>query len=218
MGTETWNTKDNLNYGDYFMWVHHAPRTKKHGTMWKWSCEAPEKGDKDWRFKEDGRAEFLYIRDAPSVAAGPARMATAENRATKEKFRLQLKPQTVGEEMKMSGGERGCAHSHLRLWKVAAKRSDPTLVLEDDAHLTFDRSAGKGKANGKLFTKRLSLALKHAPSDFDVIYLSCSGWRGGHHYHWKPYDEDPEAAKVIRKAEYVWTTVAYIISQAGAKK
>merc|ERR1712137_1529583 len=27
-----------------------------------------------------------------------------------------------------------------------------------------------------------------------------------------------KAKKIVRKAEYVWTTVAYVISQAGAKK
>ena len=67
----------------------------------------------------------------------------------------------------MSGGERGCAHSHRRLWELAAGREQPTLVLEDDVHLTFDRNGDLGKMNGKVFTKRLEEAMKRAPSDFE---------------------------------------------------
>jgi len=118
----------------------------------------------------------------------------------------------------MSGGERGCAHSHLRLWRVCAERSTPTLVLEDDVHLTFERNGSKGKSNGKVFTARLKQALEHVPSDFDVVYLGWSGWRGGHHYRWTTYPEDDVAKTCVRKAEYVWTTVAYVISPVGARK
>lgn len=119
----------------------------------------------------------------------------------------------------MSGGERGCAHSHLRAWRIAASRQKHTLVLEDDVTFLFERSGDLGKANGTVFTERLALALRHAPSDFDVIYLGWSGWRGGHHFFMKDDpEEDPERKKFIRKSEYVWTTVAYVISEGGAKK
>merc|ERR1712013_818790 len=86
--------------------------------------------------------------------------------------------------------------------------------------MVFDRTNEKlGKMNGIIFTERLRLALKHVPADFDVIYLGWSGWRGGHHKIWEEDPkEDKERAKYIRKAEYVWTTVAYVISQAGARK
>merc|ERR1711988_174645 len=119
----------------------------------------------------------------------------------------------------MSGGERGCAHSHLRHWRFAASREEATLVLEDDVYISFDRNGGKGKMNGKVFAKRLAQTLEHAPKDFDVIYLGWSGWRGGHFRH-LPEDEKEDATckKFFRKAEYVWTTVAYVISQEGAKK
>ena len=72
-----------------------------------------------------------------------------------------------GETQLMSAGERGCAHSHRRLWELAAGREQPTLVLEDDVHLTFDRNGDLGKMNGKVFTKRLEEAMKRAPSDFE---------------------------------------------------
>merc|ERR1712232_937497 len=117
-------------------------------------------------------------------------------------------------------GERGCAHSHLRLWRVAALRAEPTLVLEDDVTLCFDRSGGLGQSNGKVFTERLRLAIRHAPSDFDVIYLGWAGWREGHYRHHKESkstsSQEVARRKVLRKAEYVWTTVAYVLSQAGA--
>lgn len=128
-----------------------------------------------------------------------------------------------GQMQLMSGGERGCAHSHLRLWRVAAERTDNTLVLEDDAHFLFDRSGGLGRSSGKVFTERLALALQHAPTNFDVIYLGWSGWREGNYKHrdtfvGAKFPSPAEALQFIRRAEYVWTTVAYVISQAGAKK
>jgi len=107
------------------------------------------------------------------------------------------------------------AHSHRRLWEVAAQRDAPTLVLEDDVQFCFERSDPElGVFNGELFTQRLQSALKEAPADFDVIYLGWAGWRGGNFYVWKEEDE----GKTVRKAEYVYTTVAYVVSQKAAKK
>merc|ERR1712139_495313 len=88
----------------------------------------------------------------------------------------------------------------------------------------FDRSGHKlGKSSGKIFSERLAKTLELAPRDFDVIYLGWSGWRGGHYRSGKsgPTDDAPwnkDAKKFLRKAEYVWTTVAYVITQQGAKK
>eukprot|EP00929_Paragymnodinium_shiwhaense_P047239 TRINITY_DN23953_c0_g1_i1.p1 TRINITY_DN23953_c0_g1~~TRINITY_DN23953_c0_g1_i1.p1 ORF type:complete len:415 (+),score=106.52 TRINITY_DN23953_c0_g1_i1:82-1245(+) len=214
-----WNGKRNAGFADFYEWVFDAPGTDMHEKFWKWNADAnPE--DDEWRFTEDGEP-FDYVHDAPKFAEQPPRTGTVEKIATGEKFKvkLQFQQKTVqpGESLKMSGGERGCAHSHLRLWRIAAERKQPTLVLEDDAHLLFDRNCDLGRANGKVFTQRLALAMEHAPADFDVIYLGWSGWRGGHNFKAKP-TEDPAATKYIRKVEYVWTTVAYVISQAGAKK
>merc|ERR1719163_2125154 len=139
--SETWNTGANANYGDYYMWTIDAPRTKDHGKMWRWAAETPEKDDKEWRFRETSRNEFWYIRDAPKAFDEQrVRTATAKHLATGKTYNLKLQLRKKGDEMKMSGGERGCAHSHLRLWKVAAERSQNTLVLEDDVHLNFQRS------------------------------------------------------------------------------
>lgn len=224
--TTTWNTSCNAQFADYFEWVFDAPGTELHGTQWKWSCDA--ESDADWQFKEKKHKgqEFSYIHHAWET--GNVRTATVQKLATKETFklRLQLSPQCLnpGLTQRMSGGERGCAHSHLRLWKVAADRPSPTLVLEDDVQMVFDRTNHKlGKSNGRVFTQRLAQMLEFAPRDFDVIYLGWSGWRGGNHRNGKNAITDnapwkKESKKFIREAEYVWTTVAYVISQQGAKK
>lgn len=211
-----WNTSRNANFADFYEWAF------EDGTTWMWAADAPEEDD-TWKFTENGDG-FSYIRDAPTFHEKEPPTGTLEKKATGEKFTVKLRFATKylnpGETQLMSGGERGCAHSHRRLWEFAAAREEPTLVLEDDVHIGFDRNGDKGKMNGKVFTKRLEEAIKRAPADFDVIYLGWSGWRGGNFKLWKEDDSGlaPEDKSFLQKAEYVWTTVAYVISQAGAKK
>ena len=104
---------------------------------------------------------------------------------------------------------RGCNTDY---YAIAAERAAPTLALEDDAQVVFDRNE-LGMSSGKVFTERLVLAMREVP-DFDVLYLGWSGWRGGHF----KLREDEDEGEVVRQVEYVWTTVAYVVSQAGAKK
>mmetsp|Transcript_118272 Transcript_118272/g.334254 ORF Transcript_118272/g.334254 Transcript_118272/m.334254 type:complete len:363 (+) Transcript_118272:93-1181(+) len=197
-----WNTKRNAVYGDYDEWVYDAPGTELDGMQWKWASDEPGPEDKEWRFEADDTGS-----------------ATVEKLATKEKWALKkvfakrfLEP---GQVLRMSGGERGCAHSHRRVWEVAASRKTPTLVLEDDAQFRFKRSNPKlGLLNGRVLTERLRQALEEAPPDFDVLYLSWAGWRGGNF----KIRQEQDFGKVIRKVEYVWTTVAYVISPAGAQR
>jgi hypothetical protein len=220
-----WNTQRNANFADYYEWVFDAPGTDKHGTFWMWAADAQDEDEEaGYRFKEDSAEEWSYIAHAPTFNESPVRTGTVEYIATGEKckVRLQLQPRCLnpGEVQFMSGGERGCAHSHLRLWRFAASREEATLVLEDDVYISFDRNGGKGKMNGKVFAKRLAQTLEHAPKDFDVIYLGWSGWRGGHFMKFRPEAEplSKEAQRYLRMAEYVWTTVAYVISKRGAQK
>jgi len=205
-----WNTKCNAVYADFNEWVFDEPGTETDGTQWKWADGADS--DERWTFvdNEDG--------------TGTVQEKDQEVRKVKLQFAQRfIDP---GQVQRMSGGERGCAHSHRRLWEVAAGRELPTLVLEDDVQVVFERTGDNGTSNGKIFTERLAAALKYAPQDFDVVYLGWSGWRGGHHKVWNQEDGNEEpgeplgkvASRYIRKAEYVWTTVAYVISQAGAKK
>jgi len=206
---KTWNTKCNAVYADFEEWVYDEPDLPLNGKQWKWVADANAEEDKEWMFNDNGDGTGMVEK-----------LATGEKFNIKQQFAQRfLDPGLV---QNMSGGERGCAHSHLRMWRVAAEREPHTLVLEDDVQFIFERSdSNLGKFNGAIFTERLSLALKLAPADFDILYLGWAGWRGGHFKRWGTGSEEmisEDARQVVRKAEYVWTTVAYVISQAGAKK
>jgi len=104
--------------------------------------------------------------------------------------------------LKMSGGERGCASSHIRAWRHCIEQSSasgqenrPLLVLEDDAEPTPE------------FAATIRRALADLPTDAHVLYLGYSQaaeWRR-------------EVTADLVESEYVWTTVGYIIWPAGAR-
>jgi len=121
-----------------------------------------------------------------------------------------------GVDYEFSPGERGCAHSHYRMWQRAAAAEGPTLILEDDVQLIFERTGG-GMSDGSTFTPRLEMGMQEAlKKEADVLYLGWSGFRDGNYKHHK----SPRGRKnpVVRRAEYVWTTVAYVLWPEGAKK
>jgi len=121
-----------------------------------------------------------------------------------------------GVDYAFSPGERGCAHSHYRIWKHVAEAEHPVLVLEDDVQLVFERSAG-GMASGATFTTRLEKAMAEVEGkEPDVLYLGWSGFRDGNYKHHTT--SRGRKSSLVRKAEYVWTTVAYVLWPAGAKK
>lgn len=195
-----WNTSKKANYGDYDEWVHDTPGSGNDGKHWCWKLPAEE--DTDWSFEDND--------DDTGVATNKA---TSEIIKMKKVFAERFR--NPGQLQRMSGGERGCAHSHRRLWELIAKRTEPTMVLEDDVQICFERSEPSlGMFNGSLFTDRLRLAVREAPSDFDVLYLGWAGWRGGNFCKLKEQCD----GTAVRKVEYVWTTVAYIISPAAAAK
>lgn len=120
-----------------------------------------------------------------------------------------------GVDYAFSPGERGCAHSHYRMWQKAAEMEGPTLILEDDVQFVFERTCG-GMSTGESFTSRFKLGMAEAQkNNADVLYLGWSGHRGG---NFKYMEDKDDTNPLIRKAEYVWTTVAYAIWPAGAKK
>jgi len=121
-----------------------------------------------------------------------------------------------GVEYEFSPGERGCAHSHYCMWKRVAEMEGPMLILEDDVQLDFERTDGS-RMSGEVFKERLANGMQAAADkEADVLYLGWSGFRDGNYKHLKA----PRGKKspVVRKAEYVWTTVAYVLWPAGAKK
>jgi len=96
--------------------------------------------------------------------------------------------------IKMSPGERGCCASHIAAWRIAAKRSKPLLVIEDDA------------VGLPTFTNSLATALREAPKGTGAIWLSSKdrGW-------------PKQVGKVLMKPSFVWTTVGYLIWPAAAR-
>lgn len=98
-----------------------------------------------------------------------------------------------------SPGERGCSASHIRAWKhcldAAGDTEKPLLVLEDDAAPTEN------------FTEVLERALVVLPGDAHILYLGYS----------QAADWRREISADVVEAEYVWTTVGYIIWPAGAR-
>jgi len=102
-------------------------------------------------------------------------------------------------DLEHSSGERGCSLSHIRAWKhcimAAGETEKPLLVLEDDAAPVAN------------FTEILERALTALPSDAHVLYLGYS----------QAADWRRELSPELVEAEYVWTTVGYIIWPAGAR-
>jgi len=98
-----------------------------------------------------------------------------------------------------SPGERGCSASHIRAWKhcfdSAGDTEKPLLVIEDDAAPTEN------------FTEVLERALAVLPGDAHILYLGYS----------QAADWRREISADVVEAEYVWTTVGYIIWPAGAR-
>jgi len=104
----------------------------------------------------------------------------------------------VEQELELTAGERGCAASHIRLWKKSVKDNQPIIILEDDAVPVRD------------FSVKLKKALDEVPSDADLLYLGYSRpekapWRG-------------DVGESLAKVDYVWTTIGYIVWPKGARK
>jgi len=197
-----WNTSRNAHFADYDEWLYDAPGNPVDGTHWKWTDDVKD-DDLVWRFTEGDDENHATIE---KIETGEKLAVRRENA---ERFR------NPGMLQRLSGGERGCAHSHRRIWELAAARSSPTLVFEDDAVIAFEREKGFGLSSGTIFTDRLTQAMKELPLDFDLLYLGWSGFRGG---NFRKFDSSECSGRVIKKAEYVWTTHAYVISPAAAKK
>merc|ERR1712129_473229 len=103
------------------------------------------------------------------------------------------------------------------MWKRAVQNEQPTLILEDDVEIVFERTNGE-QMSGAVFTAKLELAMQEARRrDADVLYLGWAGHRGGNYKHHED-DKEEEESSIVRKAEYVWTTVAYVIWPQGARK
>ena len=95
----------------------------------------------------------------------------------------------------LTPGERGCAASHVLAWRRCVEKGAPLMVLEDDAK-PMPR-----------FDERLVEALKdlseEEPSLLYMGYCKAAPWRR-------------RVSARVAEAEYLWTTVGYIVWPAGA--
>lgn len=104
-----------------------------------------------------------------------------------------------GVKLCLTDGERGCALSHVRAWRevLASPTGCPVLVLEDDAVplAGFEARLGPAVADA-------------AAAGADVLYL---GYIKGAKWRRK-------IKPGLREAEYLWTTVAYVLWPRGARR
>jgi len=141
----------------------------------------------------DGRTDVIPICEV-GTSWNTARNAVYQRIRAVRKGWNDLESYT-DRQLELSGGERGCASSHIRAWRHCLELRRPLLVLEDDAMPTVD------------FTPVLQRALQSVPGGTHMLYLGYSqaaNWRS-------------EISPELVEAEYVWTTVAYIIWPAGAR-
>jgi len=97
----------------------------------------------------------------------------------------------VGRKLLLTPGERGCAASHIQAWSyyLESNEQSPLLVIEDDASPSAD------------FAERLFRVFSKLPRDADILYLGYS----------QAAEWLREVSSDLVEAEYVWTTVGYII-------
>jgi len=112
----------------------------------------------------------------------------------------------------MSSGERGCASSHLTLWRHCSDLEAPLLILEDDVSFKAG-AAGALAALVQLVERCLP------PADrFVLLYLSA------HVARWRDAAPSPRAQRVLsaaggalREAAWAWQTHAYVVWPPAAR-
>ncbi|CAK9042588.1 unnamed protein product [Durusdinium trenchii] len=101
------------------------------------------------------------------------------------------------QELRLSPGERGCGASHLHLWRRCAASHVPSLILEDDAQLKRTFAGALSQALAELRSCR--------PQVLYLGYTQAAPWRR-------------RIGPSVREAEYLWTTVAYVLWPSGARR
>ena len=102
----------------------------------------------------------------------------------------------------LSPSERGCAATHVALWRRAALDDTPVAILEDDVVFAPH------------FASRFHDALNDVPDDFDLLLLG----------YWSPkseFDLHQAPVSLLHRflcLDYFWGLHAYILSPRGAKK
>jgi glycosyl transferase family 25 len=105
----------------------------------------------------------------------------------------------------LSAGEVGCYASHLVVaQKIVAEGLPYAVVLEDDAILDDD------------FLASCADAIEHAPEGWDLIHLSAAPTLKRTMV--AVADLPNTGRALVQYLQYPWTTVAYVISNRGARK
>lgn len=99
----------------------------------------------------------------------------------------------------LSPGERGCAGSHVHVWKRALAQypQTPVLILEDDAVLTTDF---KNKVNAVL-----DLGLERTSEVPCIVYLEYIVGKWGTERH------ITDLGTVVQRVHYSWNTGGYLV-------
>lgn len=100
-------------------------------------------------------------------------------------------------ELQLTPGERGCAASHILAWRRVAAEEGALMILEDDATPTPQFRPLVAQALLDLRDER--------PDILYMGYTQAAPWRR-------------KVGKAVREAEYLWTTVGYILWPSGARK
>jgi glycosyl transferase family 25 len=103
----------------------------------------------------------------------------------------------------------GCALSHIKVWKeIEASGRDYGIVMEDDVILEPQ------------FEEKLTLALKHVPSDYDILYLGCfdSSFFTNIMGVMGMSNQQEIINKYIKRPRVALGAHAYVVSRQGAEK
>ena len=101
-----------------------------------------------------------------------------------------------GRTLLMSAGERGCAASHIQLWRRLLELDLPAaIIMEDDVVLHPD------------FRTHYEILLSQLPADYDILYLAYVNGYPAPHFRGELF-----------RGVYVWTTSAYVLSNQGARR
>ena len=115
--------------------------------------------------------------------------------------------------LRMSDGERGCAASHLELWRRCAARPDvasPLLILEDDTVLCADfRMLCAGCVTS------VQRAFPDPATRFVAVFLGArvAAWREG-----GESELDVSDTVGLREADYLWWAGCYLLWPAAARR
>jgi len=104
----------------------------------------------------------------------------------------------------LSPGEIGCYASHLSVWRTVVARNLPcALVLEDDVQIETDA------------VQVISELIRVLPQGWDYVHMD--GRRRGRDFAARPLKDLPGNRKLVRYARIPDGTIAYLISNQGAR-